>query len=116
MENSNTLPKIEIGDTVIFRTDLKVNSYYGAESFEPSMIEFTDKPQMVRAVCGNYFVIENDNWDWGFTPEMVAQVIKPTKERVYTEVEMRKAIKMARVGSKSFWGYTADAIIESLNK
>lgn len=115
MENSNTLPKIEVGDTVIFRTDLKAASEYGLDSFMPDMVNFIKQNQIVSLVFRDYFYVENGG-NWYFTPEMVAQVIKPTKERVYSESEMRKAIEMARVGNKSFWGYTADAIIESLNK
>lgn len=98
MNETKKLPTIEIGDTVVFRTDLVVNEYYGAESFEPSMVEFTDKPQLVRFVNGDYFIIENDNWSWSFTPEMVAQVIKPTKERMYSEGELKTGIREAKSG------------------
>lgn len=116
MENSNTLPKIEVGDTVIFRTDLIEDEFYGDIQF---FLEKKDALSETPIVChidtddNTFKIVDNEFW---YSFEMVSQVIKPTKERVYTEQEMRKAIEMARVGNKSFWGYTADAIIESLNK
>ena len=116
MENSNTLPKIEVGDTVIFRTDLVDLKRYNDTLFWNGQKEFWNegKGVVVLVFDDESFVIEGTSLL--HSVGMVAQVIKPTKERVYTEQEMRKAIEMARVGNKSFWGYTADAIIESLNK
>ena len=102
MENSNTLPVIEIGDNSQIDIDFNGNVM--------ARIEIHGSILSVTAAMdghGNGIDLERIS---------IKEVIKPTKERVYTEQEIRKAIEMARVGNKSFWGYTADAIIESLNK
>ena len=89
MSDSKKLPTIEVGDTVVFRTDLK-EEYYGENSITKSMVPFLTEPQTVTAVSGygKQFRIKSDNGLWAYTPEMVLAVIKPTKERVYTEREM----------------------------
>lgn len=86
MENSNTLPKIEVGDTVIFRTDLEEGVLYGSFALSYEMENIIKSPQKVVLSDTRHFIIEG-HWQ-RFTPKMVAQVIKPTKERVYTEQEM----------------------------
>lgn len=113
MKNSNTLPTIEVGDTVIFRTDLKVGKRYGQIGYLDGMLQ---GKQVVEKVydTGNFDVIGSIYF---MSPEMVAQVIKPTKERVYTEQEMKKAIEMAREGNHLGFHYdSSEEIIGEINK
>lgn len=82
--------KIEVGDKVIFRTDLQGNKEYGTETFVHNMNKFCNKPQIVNRVSpfGETFSIVGDDCEWSFTPEMVSEVIKPTKESQQTEFEI----------------------------
>lgn len=118
MQNSNTLPNIEVGDTVIFRTDLKVGKQYGIAFFLKNM---RLKRGVVLLVSENgLFRISHENKYW-YTPEMVAQVIRPTVKRVYTEQEMKQCWEKAFIEGL-YWndedftpGFFKD-FIESLNK
>ena len=117
MSNSKKLPIIKVGDTVVFRKDLEKRVLYGSLYFDDYVKnEMNNKNQTVEEIDlnDNTFITDFSSGCW-FSFEMVAEVIKPTKERMYSEAELRSAIEMARVGNKSFWGYTANAIIESLN-
>lgn len=116
MSDSKKLPTIEVGDTVVFRTDLEVGETYGKLKFFPNMWDLImEQPSRLVTHKYGFFKVENDACSMWFCPEMVRSVIKPSKARVYSESELRSAIEMARVGKKAFWGYTADAIIQSLN-
>ena len=57
----------------------------------------------------------------GFTPEMVAEVIKPTKERMYSEEEMRACWNVSKhdslsVGDENYKPIFFKDFIQSLNK
>lgn len=116
MENSNTLPKIEVGDTVIFRTDLVDLKRYNDTLFWNGQKKFwkNGKGIVENVLDDETFIIEGTHLL--HSVGMVAQVIKPTEERVYTEDQLQTAIEMAReVGMKGY-SYTVRQIIESLNK
>ena len=88
MSDSKKLPIIEIGDTVVFRTDLKVGKRYGTAFFLANM---RLKRGVVLLVSEDgLFHISHENNYW-YSPEMVAEVIKPSKARVYSESAMELA-------------------------
>ena len=93
MENSNTLPKIEVGDTVIFRTDLVEGTRYNDILFaNVQRLYWKDGKGVVdRIVNQEVFVIKGTHLL--HSVGMVAQVIKPTKERMYALCELKKAIE-----------------------
>jgi len=86
MSDSKKLPIIEIGDTVVFRTDLVVGKYYDHLSFKRSMIKHLGQSRTVQQLSDVMAFYIGDGFWYSF--EMVAEVIKPSKARVYSEIEM----------------------------
>jgi hypothetical protein len=121
MSDSKKLPTIEVGDTVVFRNDLVVFQCYGCSIFEPNMVKSTKKPQIVRVARVNEFSIHNDKHMFYFTPQMVAEVIKPTKERTYSEEEMKQCWEQAfnqgmNLSDEDYEVVLFKEFIQSLNK
>ena len=85
MENSNTPPKIEVR----FPNNEEIWKWWKTQSFqkeqgqqEYTMIFEIDLPKILKAFTDS------------FSNELVQEVIKPTKERVYTEEEMKEAVTL----------------------
>lgn len=95
MSDSKKLPTIEVGDTVVFKTDLvNLQCYPDTMFWEGLKHHWKDGKGVVEYIVDHEaFVIEG-------TPllhsiGMVAEVIKPTKERMYTEEEMKQCWEQA---------------------
>lgn len=106
MSDSNKLPTIEVGDTVVFRTDLVDFEYYGFIPYNKMESGHKAKEVVCEVDNDGDFTIRPNGW-W-HSPQMVKEVIKPspevikpTKERMYSEIEMEQCWKAAIVSACS---------------
>jgi len=78
--------KIEVGDVVVFRTDLVIGELYGILTYIEQMDEdIKNSSLVVESEDYGFRIVEGGYW---FTPEMVSEVIKPTKESQQTEFDI----------------------------
>jgi hypothetical protein len=111
MEDSKKLPTIEVGDA---SHTVKIDDTFCEYTFKFNSSHFAidDFINAIEKGLGVNHVQKK------LSRSFTSEVIKPTKVRVYSEEEVRKAIRMARqlkhVKHPTF--YTDNEIIESLNK
>lgn len=121
MNDSKKLPTIEVGDTVVFRTDLENGKRYPDTLFcDILKHHWKDGKAVVEHIVDHEaFIIEGTTLLHSIG--MVAEVIKPTKERMYSKEEMRMCWNAAThdalsVGDEDYTLMSFKDFIQSLNK
>ncbi len=66
--------KYKVGDKVIVRSDLVVDTKYGFDTFIDDMTSSKGKQVTIKEVNNDRYLIEEDNGKWNWTDEMLEPV------------------------------------------